>query len=282
LLPNLRRDRPIGLIAGKGNFPRLLARAATDQGFRVEAFAIERVTDPELAEDVSAIHWLHLGQFGRLIEICHERRVETLAMAGAVPHTAIFRYRGFDPRSLKILSRAANLKADSILGAVTAELAREHIEVLDSTLFLRSLMPKRGLLTPRRRLSQSEKQDIRFGMPIAKEIGRLDIGQSVAVKDRAVVAVESLEGTDAMIQRAGRLAGPGCVICKVAKPEQDSRFDVPVIGLETVRAMVRASATVLAIEAGATLFFQQEEALRLAHGNRIAIFAGVVATAGPA
>ncbi len=261
----------LGLIAGRGDFPKLLARAASDRGHTVEAFAITKLTDTDVEEYVSAVHWMELGQFGKFIDICRERGIEKVAMAGQVPHTAIFRYRGFDKRSLQIIKRAANLKADSILSAVTMELAKEHIEVIDSTIFLRSLMPKKGHLTPKRKLTRDEQKDVKFGLGLAKEIARLDIGQSVAVKDQAVVAVESIKGTDEMIRYAGQLVGPNFVVCKVAKPDQDARFDVPVVGVRTIETMAKAGGTVLAIEAGATLFFGQEEAIAKAHEEKIGI-----------
>jgi DUF1009 family protein len=270
-------EKLLGLIAGRGEFPKLLARAASDRGHIVEAFGIVKVTDPDLEEYVSVVHWMELGQFGRFIDICRERGIERVAMAGQVPHTAIFRYRGFDKRSLQILKRAANFKADSILGAVTMELAKEHIEVIESTMFLRSLMPKKGLLTPKRKLTNDEQKDVKFGLGLAKEIARLDIGQSVAVKNQAVVAVESIKGTDEMIRYAGQLVGPGFVVCKVAKPDQDARFDVPVVGVTTIETLAKAGGIVLAFEAGATLFFGQEEAVERAHAENIGIISAGVA-----
>ncbi len=266
----------LGLIAGRGEFPKLLARAAADRGHTVEAFAITKVTDPDIKEYVTAVHWIELGQFGRLIDVCGERGIEKVAMVGQIPHTALFRYRGFDKRSLQIIKRAVNLKADSILSAVTMELAKEHIEVIDSTMFLRSLMPKKGTLTPKRKLTREEKKDATFGLALAKEIARLDIGQSVAVKNQAVVAVESIKGTDEMIRYAGELVGPGFVVCKVAKPDQDARFDVPVVGVKTIETMALAGGRALAIEAGATLFFGQDEAADKAHKEDIGIIAAMV------
>jgi len=266
-------DKTIGLIAGRGDFPLLLAKAATDQGYRVEGFGLTNITGNELEPLVSTMHWLHLGQLSRLIELCHERGIRKLAMAGHVPHTAIFHYRGFDQRSLSLLKWAANLKADSLLGAICDELAREGIEVLDSTLFLRSLMPGKGLLTPKRKLTTEQREDMRMGLALAKEMGRLDVGQSVAIKDKAVVAVEAIEGTDAMIARAGEITGGGFVVCKVAKPMQDKRFDVPAVGDGTIRALVAAGGAVLAFEADATLFFRQTEALELAAAHSIAVIA---------
>jgi len=269
-------DKTIGLIAGRGDFPLLLARAAMDQGYRVEAFGLINITGNEIEPLVSAIHWVHLGQFGRLIEICHERGIKQIAMVGHVPHTAIFHYRGFDQRSLSILKKAANLKADSLLSAVCDEFAGEGIQVLDSTIFLRSLMPGRGLLTPGRKLTKEEREDMRMGLLLAKEMGRLDVGQAVAIKDKAVVAVEAIEGTDAMILRAGEITGGGFVLCKVAKPMQDRRFDVPAVGDGTIRSLIAARGAVLAFEADCTLFFRQEEALNLAEQNSIAVTAEVI------
>lgn len=267
-------EKTIGLIAGKGDFPLLLARAAIDQGYRVEAFALTNITGPEIEScGAESVHWISFGQFAKIIDICQERGISKLAMVGHVPHTSIFHFRGFDQRSLKVLSKSINLKADSLLGAVCEELKSEGIEMMDSTFFLRSLMPGPGLLTPKRKLSKEERQDINMGLALAKEMGRLDVGQSVAIKNKAVVAVEAIEGTDAMIKRAGEIAGRGFAICKVAKPMQDKRFDVPVIGDQTIRSMVAAGGAILAFEADATLFFRQQEAIALASENNIAIVA---------
>lgn len=273
VLHPMSSEKTIGLIAGRGDFPRLLARAAGDQGYRVEAFALNNITEPSIEQFASTVHWVAFGQFGRIIELCQQRAIQRLAMAGHVPHTSIFHFRGFDARSLKVLGKAANLKADSLLGAVCDELATEGIEVIDSTIFLRSLMPPKGLLTPGRKPTRTEIADMRMGLALAREMGRLDVGQSVAIKDRTIVAIEAIEGTDAMIARAGQITGGGFVVCKVAKPQQDKRFDVPVVGDGTMRSMIAAQGAVLAIEANATLFFRQDEALKMAGENGIAMLA---------
>jgi UDP-2,3-diacylglucosamine hydrolase len=194
-------------------------------------------------------------------------------MAGRVPHNSIFQYRHFDARALKLIAKAVNRKADTLLGAVTAELEREGIEVLDSSLFLKSLMPPPGLLTGDRQPTEGEQDDIDFGWPIAKAVAGQDIGQSIVVKGRAVIAVEAMEGTDECIRRAGEVAGPGCIVIKVSKPAQDLRFDIPVIGKTTLKHMVEAGCTALAFSARESLLFDQDEVLRVASENNISILA---------
>lgn len=263
----------LGLMAGAGSGPILVAQAAARIGLPITAFAVKGITNPELGNLVDEIHWLNLGQFSLLIKILHQKEIRHLVMVGHIPHNAIWRYRGFDVRALRILGKMVNRKADGLLGAVVEEFQRENIMVLDSTLLLRNNMPGKGLLTPNRPPTKREEEDIAFGLPIAREIGRLDIGQTIVVKDKAVVAVESLEGTDETILRAGRIAAGDIVVIKVAKPQQDSRFDVPVIGPHTIDSIQQAGGGVLAIMGDSTLFFDEKEAIRKAQEANITIIA---------
>jgi DUF1009 family protein len=263
----------IGLIAGEGQFPFLIAKAARHQKIPVVAFAIKGVTPPALEQYAEKTFWLDLGQFDTLVRLFHEHALSHAVMAGRVPHTALLQGIKFDERSQRILMELQDKKANSVLGIITAELEREQIHVLDSSLFLKPYMPAAGLLTPERPLTSEEEKDVQFGFPIAREIARLDIGQTIVVKNQIVLAVEGAEGTNRAIQRGGELGGPGTVVIKVSKPQQDFRFDIPTVGLRTIEHMEQAGSSALAISAGETLFFDREEALALARRASIAIVA---------
>lgn len=272
-LAHLKSIPRLGLMAFEGRFPVLLAQAAAELHIPVTVFGVQGLTPPEIEKIVDRVHWMQLGQFGKFIEQAHEENIRHVVMAGRVQHNAIWKYRGFDLRSLGVLRRLINRKADTVLGAVVEELAREHIEVIDSTMLLRSCMPHKGLMTPGRPITPTEMKDIEFGLPIARQIAGMDIGQTIVVKDLAVVAVESLEGTDETIARAGHITGGGVVVVKVSKPKQDKRFDYPVVGPGTIKALRAAGGGVLAMMAGHALFFDQEEALALASEAKIGVIA---------
>ncbi|MGB9692960.1 MAG: LpxI family protein [Candidatus Sumerlaeaceae bacterium] len=263
----------LGIIAGAGDFPKLVARAAKSAGTEVFILAIRGFAEEDLGQVCRHIEWLELGQLNRAIEILRSNGVHNLILAGRVPHTTIFQYRHLDWRAVKLLARAANKKADTLLGLISEEFEKEGVHVLDSSLFLKSLMPPAGLLTPHRPLTEREQEDLDFGFPIAKAIAGQDIGQTIVVKDKMVVAVEAAEGTDECILRAGSLAGRGCVVVKVSKPHQDFRFDIPVIGRKTIETMQRAGATALAVSAGECLIFDRDDTLALAEQNGIGIVA---------
>ncbi|NQU43698.1 UDP-2,3-diacylglucosamine diphosphatase LpxI [bacterium] len=266
--PDLER---LGLLAFEGRFPLLLAEAAAVHHIPVVAFGVEGITPPELEQMVERLHWMKLGQISKFIEKMHEENIRHVVMAGRVQHNSIWKYRGFDKRGLKVLGRLINRKANTVLRAIVDELALENIQVLDQNLFIRSCMPEKGLLTPWRPLTRREEADIEFGFPIARQVAGIDIGQTLVVKDLAVIAVESLEGTDETIQRAGRITGGGNVVIKVSKPHQDSRFDIPVVGPGTIRSLQKAGGGVLAIMSQQALFFDQQEALEIARQADIAV-----------
>jgi len=271
--PSVSEIPRLGLLAGEGRFPFLIAQAAGELEIPVTVYAMKGITSGDLAQHVDAIRWLELGQFSEFIDQVHADGIEHVIMAGRVPHNSIWRYRGFDRRSLRLLGKMVTRKADSILGTVVEELESERIHVLDSSLFLRKCMPGKGLMTPRRPLTESEEKDIEFGYPIARQIAGLDIGQTIVVKDLAVVAVESLEGTDETILRAGRIADGNIVVIKVCKPHQDSRFDIPIVGPGTIRSIHKAGGGVLAFMSNEILFFDQEESLALAAEFNICVTA---------
>jgi DUF1009 family protein len=252
--------KPLGLVAGNGQFPLLLAQEARRQGRSVVAAAIEGETDPELAALVDSLHWMKLGQIKRTIEILKEAGAEEAVMAGQVKHVSIFDLRHLDATAVKILALLPNKKTDTILGAVAEEFAKHGIRFLPSTTYLADRLAPEGPMT-KVRPTGDQKRDIEFGFATAKAIAGLDLGQTVCVKDRAVLAVEAMEGTDACIRRAGAFA-PGFTAAKVAKPRQDIRFDVPVIGIRTLESLIAARAAVLVVEAGKTLLFDREAFLK--------------------
>ena len=260
----------IGLIAGKGQFPLLLAASARDQGFEVVAVAHQGETDPALASLVHRLHWVYVGQLGKIIRIFKSEGVCQAVMAGGISRGQLFKSFRPDLKALSVIRRAGAGKDDRLLRAVAAELEQEGITIAPATLFLKDLLAPQGPLS-RRRPTPEELQDIEFGREVAKEIGRLEIGQCVVVRRQVVVAVEAIEGTDETIRRAGRLAGPGAVVVKMSKPNQDLRFDVPAVGRDTIQAMQEAKAAVLAVEAGKTLIFDRDEMLELADRAKIAV-----------
>ena len=246
----------LGLLAGNGRFPFLVLDAARAQGHEVTIVAIKEETFTELnaaAERHAApIHWISLGQLGTCINVLKKAGVTTAVMAGQVKHTKIFGGVIPDMTFIAVLRKLTSRNTDGVIGAV-ANVLREHgIELIDSTSLLTPLLAKPGVLT-NRAPTEDEQRDLEFGYKMADVIAGLDIGQTIAVKHQAVVAVEAMEGTDEVIGRAGHLAGPGVRIIKVAKPAQDMRFDVPVVGFATIQAMRVAGATALSVDAGKTL-----------------------------
>ena len=262
----------IGLIAGNGEFPLEFAKAAKRQGLTVVAVAHEGETLPELSQWADTIVWIRVGQLGKLIKAFQEHGVRDVLMAGGIKKTRLFEGALPDLRGAALLARMIAKKDDSILRAVAEELESEGITVRESTLYLASLLAPPGVLT-KRGPSKDQWKDIAFGWQMAKEIGRLDIGQTVVVKDQAVLAVEAIEGTDEAIRRGGRLCREGAVVVKICKPQQDLRFDLPATGLQTVRSMAEVKASCLAVEAGRTIMIQRESVLNEANAAGITIVA---------
>lgn len=262
---------PLGLIAGNGRFPFLVAAAGRRAGRRVVAVAIKEETDPALAGEVDEIHWVSLGQLGRCIDALKGGGVREAVMAGQVKHKQIFAGIVPDLKMMGLLARLALKNTDSLIGAVADTLGREGIALLSSTALLQDQMATAGAMT-RRRPSGDELKDVEYGREVARAVAGFDIGQTVVVKDRAVVAVEAMEGTDEAIRRAGRIAGAGCTVVKVAKPRQDVRFDVPVVGPGTVAAMSEAKARVLAVQAGETLLLDRADLMAAAERADLALW----------
>lgn len=278
----------LGLIAGNGRFPFLLLDAARAHGLTVVVAAIEEETDPEMDTRAAAdpsirVHWLSLGELSRLIETFQAEGVTRAVMAGQVKHTQIFSSIRPDWRLAKLLMSLRTRSTDMLLGAVAKVLADEGIELISSTEYLEHLLAKPGNLT-RRAPSEEEQKDIDYGRTVARAIATYDLGQTVVIAAQTCVAVEAMEGTDATIERAGtlmrRLGDPASTlsrsltVVKVAKPNQDMRFDVPVIGIRTIETMQRVGATCLALEASRTLLFDAEAIRRAADEAGIAIVAG--------
>ena len=262
--------KKIGLIAGGGQFPILFARAARQNGVEVVAVALKGEADELLESEVDLCSWVSLGKLGRMIETFQKAQVTEVAMAGAVAKTKLFSKIRPDWKAVRLLARMLHKKDDAILRAFTEELEAHGIIVRPSTLFLPELLAPPGILT-RRRPNARERRDINFGWNLAKEIGKLDIGQCILVRDQAVLAVEAIEGTDDTIRRGGRLGKSEVVVVKVCKPNQDLRFDVPAVGLQTIETMKEVGASVLVVEAERTLMFDREKMIQAADDARIAI-----------
>jgi DUF1009 family protein len=264
-----------GLIAGNGRFPFLVLEAARERGVEMVVAAIKEETSSEIEQRAAKVEWMSVGQLGRLIRLFKNEKVTHVIMAGQVKHHQIFRLNALpDLRMVRVLARLSTRNTDSLIGAVADELAREGITLVNSTTFLESLLAPSGVLT-RRAPTKEELADIEYGLGIARQIAKLDLGQTIAVKDRAVIAIEAMEGTDAVITRAGEVTrGRPFVVVKVAKPDQDMRFDVPVIGVPSIESMIRAGATAIHVTAGKTLLFDKDDLIALADREGIAAVAG--------
>jgi DUF1009 family protein len=265
----------LGLVAGNGRFPFRVLDAARAAGHDVTIIAIKEEAFPDLADAAARapraeIHWVSLGQLGTWLSLLKAAGVTHAVMAGQVKHTKLFSDIVPDLTAMGVLMRLKARNTDAIISAV-ADLLRDHgITLLESTTLLAPLMAKAGVLTSRPPDAQ-EQADLEFGYSVADAIAALDVGQTIAVKSGAVVAVETMEGTDAVIARAGQLAGIGVRIVKVAKPKQDMRFDVPVIGVSTIDAMIAAGATVLSVDAVKTLLIDGDAIIRAADAAKISI-----------
>lgn len=259
-----------GLIAGNGKFPFLVIEGAKRQGENIAVVAIREETDPAIEHVADTVCWVGIGQLGKMIRFFKNLGIEKVIMAGQVKHVQIFSGALPDARMLKMLWNLPQRNTDSLIGGVAKELAADGIELIDSTFFIRDHLAPEGVIT-RRGPTALEAENIEYGLFIAREIARLDLGQTIVVRAKACVAIEAMEGTDATILRAGELANGKLTVVKVAKPNQDMRFDVPVIGPPTIQTMIRAGATCLSITPGKTLIFERSETVRLADENGIAI-----------
>jgi DUF1009 family protein len=260
-----------GLIAGNGRFPFLVLEGARSQGIEMAVIALKEEASTELENSAKRLHWVSLGELSKAIDLMHKEGVTQAVMAGQVKHNKIFSSIRPDWKLAKLLFSLPRKNTDSLIGAVARVLEDEGIRLVDSTLFLKPLVPEAGVLT-KRAPDERERADIEYGFAVARQLSAMDIGQTVVVSDRACVAVEAMEGTDETIARAARITnGKQLVVVKVSKPGQDMRFDVPVIGLPTIEQMKSARATALALDAGRTLLFDREKLLAHADAAGIAI-----------
>lgn len=267
---------PLGLIAGDGRFPIIFAENVRQLGFTVSAIALLGSTLPELESYVERIHWLKIGQFSKALAALKQDGVRKAVMLGGIKKTNVFTTLRPDLRALAIFSRLKHWKDDAILREVAKELEGEGIEICESTFGLESILAEEGYLT-KKRPSKKEDVDIQFGWETLETLGRLDIGQCIVVKNRVIVAVEAVEGTDEAITRGGHLGGQGGVVVKRSKPHQDLRFDLPAIGPKTIQTMVDAQASVLAIEAGRTVILDREDVFSQAKDAGISIIGKISA-----
>jgi UDP-2,3-diacylglucosamine hydrolase len=260
----------IGLIAGSGQFPILFSRIAAEKGLSVYTAAYINEADQELGELSEKIQWLHLGQVKRLIRFFKQNDVSRAVMLGAVRKARLFTDVKPDMKAISIIAGMRHTHDDAIMRAFADSLEKEGIKIEPSTFLLPELLAVKGVWTTRKP-SRSEKRDISLGFSIAREIGRLDIGQSVVVGGGSILAVEAIDGTDATIERGGRLGNGEAVLVKICKPNQDFRFDVPTVGVKTIETMRRYDVRALALEADRTVVFDQPEMIRLANASGIAI-----------
>lgn len=259
-----------GLIAGNGKFPFLVIEGARAQGVSLSVVAIKEETDPSIENIAERVQWVGIGQLGKMLSFFKANGVEKAIMAGQVKHVQIFSGSIPDMRMVKMLWNLPRRNTDALIGGVAAELEKEGIELIDSTHFIQDQLAPQGVLT-KRKPNDQETENIEYGLYVANELGRLDLGQTVVVRAKACVAIEAMEGTDATIKRAGELANGKLTVVKVAKPDQDMRFDVPVVGVPTIQTMIEAGATCLSVTAGETLIFDREEMLALADKNKISV-----------
>jgi UDP-2,3-diacylglucosamine hydrolase len=262
----------LGIIAGNGVYPRLLADSARKAGVKkIVAAAFTNETGPAISQHVDTVEWLRVGQLSRLLNFFREQKIHHAIMAGQIAPRNLFDLRP-DWKALLLLAKLKQRNAESIFAAIADELAKIDVELLPATSFLAASLAPAGLIAGPK-LSRREEEDVDFGWKIAKEIARLNVGQTVIVKNGTVLAVEALEGTNDAIKRGGTLARKGAVMIKVAKPNQDMRFDVPVIGLETIRIAAEAKLRLIAVEAGKTLLLEREAIMDLVERAKISILA---------
>lgn len=263
----------LGLLSGIGHLPVDVAQSAKAMGYRVIAIGVVPGVDPGLAASVDAYYDIHIGKLGKIINTLKKNQVTKVTMIGKVTKEILYSEGAIIPdfRAIKLLTSLPDRKDDTIMNAIVKELEEEKMAVMDQTLLIQPLLPAPGVLS-KRKPTADELEDIEFGFQVAKEIGRLDIGQTVVVKNKAVMAVEAIEGTDACILRGGTL-GKGVIVAKTAKPAQDNRFDMPSVGVRTIESMIAAGAAGIVMEAGRTLLVERERTLALADEHNMFVVA---------
>ncbi len=263
----------IGLVAGNRKFPLIFAEAAKKKGCYVVAVGVKGDTSSALSKIVDKMHWLNLADFPKIPDIFKAEGISAAVMAGQISPRRLFSKEVLNNAELKeFLGQMQDRKPSTIFSDIINNFEISGLKILDSTTFLEDYLPKTGKLTKNEPSSQ-EWEDVCFGLELARQMANLDVGQTVAVRNKAIVAVEALEGTDNLIRRAGKLVRQGLVIVKVSRPRQDMRFDIPVVGLNTIKSLIKAGAKCLAIESGKTLFIDKEKSINLAERKGIAIVA---------
>jgi len=270
-------NRKFGLIAGNGQFPFLVIEGARRTGAALAVVAIKEESDKRIDDIADEVAWVGIGQLGKMISFFKDRGVTRAIMAGQVKHVQIFSGALPDVRMFKMLWNLPKRNTDALIGGVAAELAKEGIELIDSTYFIQDQLAVDGGMS-KREPNETEQANIDYGLHIANEIARLDLGQTIVIRASACGAIEAMEGTDATIRRAGELANGKLTVVKVAKPMQDMRFDVPVVGVPTIQAMIDAGATCLSVTAKKTLIFDRDEMLALANRHKIAVVGSSIET----
>jgi hypothetical protein len=250
--------KKLGLIAGSGELPLAIASEARAKGYSVTVICLNSLTDSDFSSCADEVRWVNIGKLGAVIDIFKKAGIHQTVFAGKIPKSLIYKGKVIpDLRLIKLFFTLKDRCDDSIMLAITKEFEDEGIKLLKTTDFTAKLMTPRGVLT-RKKPSSDDYKDIEFGWKIAKEMGRLDIGQTIVVRNQAVMAVEAIEGTDEAIKRGGKLAVEGAVVIKISKPQQDMRFDVPVVGIQTLRSMAEVKARVLAIEAETSILLNRD------------------------
>ena len=264
----------LGIIAGNGEFPLILARAARQQGLHVIAAAFEGETNTDIQQAADEVEWVRIGQLDKLSKAFTSRQVTRAVMAGGITPGNLFKNLSLDFRMMMVAAKLKVRNAESIFGAIAEELGKDGVALLDPRPFLGEHVPAAGTLT-RRKLDREQEEDVAFGLKIAKAVSALDIGQTVVVKQGTVLAVEGFEGSDECIKRGGALAGEkgGAVVVKVSKPNQDFRFDIPCVGTRTIESCAAGKVAVLAVEAGSTLFLDKEQVIAAAEKQELRIVA---------
>lgn len=262
--PHIPQIKTLGIIAGKGDLPKAIASEAKNKGYRVIGIALHPAADDTLSPFVDDFYKVHIGRLGGIIKLLKKCSVKEVIMAGKVSKSLLYRDKKSlvpDLRAIKLLFSLKDFSDSTLLIAISSELEKEGIKVIKTAQFTENILTTKGVIT-KKQPQKMQWEDIEFGWKIAKEIGRLDIGQTIVVKNKAVMAVEAIEGTDEAIIRGGTLAESDAVIIKVSKPQQDMRLDVPVVGVDTISAMKKVKAKVLALEAGKSIIIDKERFIR--------------------
>lgn len=261
----------IGLVAGEGKLPLVFAKLARSKGDTVIGFGLKGVTSPDLEKCVDKLHWVPWGNLQKALLLLATERIKKIIMLGKLRKETLFKDdASIDPEAEKILKKIRDKKDYSILNTVTNVLAKLGVEVIDSTTYLKDLIPSKGVIT-KRAPTAHEEEDLNYGRVVAEKLASFDIGQTITVKEKTILAVEAAEGTDDTILRTGLLVKGGFVVVKVARPDQDMRFDVPLVGPETIKAMAKTGATALSLESDKTLLLDKEEVIDLADKSNISI-----------